>query len=114
MPGEKLMKICSVCEADLLTSLDEYGDMRKPVCRSCFLEGEPGDSDVRILELEDEIRDLEEELEGVEHEIDDLESQKWDLKHDIRAKRKEIAEIKNPTRKGAARLNDLPLLIKTV
>jgi hypothetical protein len=33
------MKRCVVCEAEIKTDLEEYGDPREPVCMSCWLEG---------------------------------------------------------------------------
>jgi hypothetical protein len=37
--GEKDMKNCVVCGAEIKTELEEFGDPREPVCAQCWLEG---------------------------------------------------------------------------
>ena len=32
------MKVCAVCGKELPTPIDEYGELRTPVCVGCFLE----------------------------------------------------------------------------
>jgi len=33
------MTRCAVCEAEIHSSLEEFGDPREPVCARCWLEG---------------------------------------------------------------------------
>lgn len=40
------MKNCMVCGKELLTSLDEYGDVNQEVCQSCWLERGDVDPDM--------------------------------------------------------------------
>lgn len=53
------MKTCAVCEKELPAAIDEFGDMRRPVCQSCWLGG------VNQEKLaQDLIDDLKEEIRG--------------------------------------------------
>jgi peptidoglycan hydrolase CwlO-like protein len=84
------MKHCSVCEAELPTSLDEFGDAREPVCIDCFFnpvdpESEE-DNQGKIDELEEEIADLKSEIDSLQDEISDKED-------DISEKRAEIRRL---------------------
>jgi len=74
------MKKCELCEADLPTPLDEYGEsLIYPICQKCFYEGKDVSLDGKIAdeieELESANRDIEEEIDGHEDEIRDLEAQ---------------------------------------
>jgi predicted nuclease with TOPRIM domain len=106
------MKTCANCETELITSLDEYGPVHAPLCRSCFFEGkkqsEPADCIIR--ELEADIEDLKEEIRDIDREIDDLEDDKGEKKDKIRELRARIKDIQNPQPKAAVNsLLDLPM-----
>ena len=55
------MKKCAVCEAEIASDLEEFGDPREPVCARCWLNGDiPGHLiEDRIKELREEIRECE-------------------------------------------------------
>lgn len=78
------MKTCSSCGKELQTSLDEFGDMRSPICMSCFFDGKGEDASTEIEELEDEISECEEEIDGHESEISSLQGQIYECKEKIK------------------------------
>lgn len=43
------MKKCAVCEADIGSDLEEFGDPREPVCASCWLSGKSPEDELREL-----------------------------------------------------------------
>lgn len=55
------MKKCAVCEADIGSDLEEFGDPREPVCAKCWLDGNiPGQlPEDRIRKLREEMRSNE-------------------------------------------------------
>lgn len=41
------MKTCSVCGKELPRPIDEFGDIRAPICMTCFFDQEPAEDDKR-------------------------------------------------------------------
>ena len=90
------MKKCSSCGKELPTSLDEYGDIREPVCSGCFLSGsyqsqaEKDEDAERIAELEEEMRDAQEQEEYYSGVVWACENELRDIKS--KAKRRKIEQ----------------------
>jgi predicted RNase H-like nuclease (RuvC/YqgF family) len=95
------MKRCAVCEVEIRSSLEEFGDPREPLCAHCYLSDEqPGNKEEdEIDELESEIGRLREcikeclsDIEYTERQISDYESEIRELEK----KREEKAKVMVP------------------
>ena len=82
------MKTCA-CGNELVDSIDEFGDVRNPVCITCWLT--PGPS----IKAEDEIFDLEKDIESFESEISDLDDEISELRDEIRNAEKRIKFLRS-------------------
>ena len=74
------MKYCAKCNKELPKPINEFGDMRDPVCQKCFLSGE----DLSAQE-KDELEELKDRLGEIDDEIDELEDEKFSVKQKISA-----------------------------
>jgi len=98
-------KCCSQCGRSLLRPIDEFGDLRDPVCISCFLNPGPSPKDKKDLaieEKEEELEELDRQINGIEGEIEDLNSDLWDLQTERLKVLKAIKELKEPKVKKKA------------
>ncbi|KKK76128.1 hypothetical protein LCGC14_2866770, partial [marine sediment metagenome] len=73
-------KKCHICEKELSTSLDEFGDAEFPVCNSCWLDvGIPHGNIFQIPET----LTKKEWLDFMEKELEELVSETTRLKNQI-------------------------------
>ena len=90
---------CSTCEAEISDPVDQFGDVRAPQCISCWLNPQTQilqQRDIRLIELEDEIKELDEEISSKERDIEDLEGEVDELKSERAKLRAELREAMNP------------------
>lgn len=77
------MKKCAVCEAEIASDLEEFGDPREPVCARCWLNGkspEEVNQDIKridrlreiIAEYEDDIWEFQKLRDEAEDELREL------------------------------------------
>lgn len=87
------MKKCAVCEAEIGSELEEFGDLREPVCASCWLSGRvPG-------LIEEEVEDCEEREKELRALIQDAEEEIWDLQRLINDYEEELRNIEKKLKK---------------
>ena len=88
------MKQCAVCEVEIRSSLEEFGDPREPVCAHCYLSDEqPGNKEEEeIDELENEIKFLRECIKECQSDIEFNERQILDYEIDIQKLEKQREE----------------------
>lgn len=62
------MRHCTICDATLHSSLDEYGlDLTMPVCQACYFAGIDRNPDHELHELELQLHELLDEIDDVEY-----------------------------------------------
>lgn len=66
------MKKCAVCEVEIMSSLEEFGDPREPVCASCWLSG-------KSPEFEEEINNDKKKIKELRDIIAEYDNEIWDF-----------------------------------
>lgn len=93
---------CSVCSKPLPTSLDEYGDIRKPVCFGCFISDQAA-NDTHRKHIAEKIDDLDSEIQTIEAEIDDLQNTLYELRRERRVAEAEMTNAGTQTKQDENR-----------
>ena len=100
---------CSNCHAELETDLDIYGDIHRPLCRTCFLTGDQM-SDTEYKDFLLKKAELEEEIEDKKAEIDSAEEELFGLRQELKEIIKKMDDY-GESRTSPKGLEGLPISI---
>jgi chromosome segregation ATPase len=87
------MKHCIDCGKELPTFLDEFGELGKEKCQSCFLEAQWKQPANEIETLQEEISDLDEKIDDLDEQIEELEDECRPYEIDRARKQKRLDEL---------------------